>query len=68
MLAEAVTIARVALRILTSEDRLVVNVTEWAKREMAWKRLVATGYELSHAFLLDCLPVRLNSSGREKCP
>ena len=66
MLAEAVSIARVALRILTSEDRLVVNVTEWAKRESAWKRLASTEYELSDAFLLDCLPVRLNSSGQRE--
>ena len=66
MLAEAVSIARVALRILTSEDRLVVNVTEWAKRESAWKRLASTKYELSDAFLLDCLPVRLNSSGQRE--
>jgi len=66
MLAEAVRIARVALRILTSEDRLVVNVTEWAKRESAWKRLASTKYELSDAFLLDCLPVRLNSSGQRE--
>ena len=34
MLAEAVSIARVALRILTSEDRLVVNVTESAERRV----------------------------------
>jgi hypothetical protein len=66
MLAEAVSIARVALRILTSEDRLVVNVTEWAKRESAWKRLASSEYELSGAFLLDCLPVRFNSSGQKE--
>lgn len=66
MLAEAVSIARVALRILTSEDRLIVNVTEWAKRESAWKRLASTEYELSDTFLLDCLPVRLNSSGQRE--
>jgi AIPR protein len=66
VLAETVSIARVALRILTSEDRLVVNVTEWAKRESAWKRLVPTKYELSDTFLLDCLPIRLNSSGQRE--
>jgi hypothetical protein len=44
----------------------VVNVTEWAKRESAWKRLASTQHELSGAFLLDCLPVRLNSSGQRE--
>ena len=66
MLAEAVSIARVALRILTSEDRLVVNVTEWAKRESAWKRLALSEYELatrscSTAFQYDSI-----RPGREK--
>src|SRR5262249_3735701 len=44
MLADAVDIARAGLDVLTSEDRLVVNVTEWAKRESAWKRLAAVPY------------------------
>lgn len=61
---EAVAIARVALQVLTSEDRLVVNVTEWAKRESAWKRLASMRFQLSDAFILDTLPVRTNSSGQ----
>ena len=63
MLAEAVAIARVALDVLTSEDRLVVNVTEWAKRESAWKRLADAPYVLSDAFVLECLPVKTNAAG-----
>ena len=58
--------ARCARDVLTSDDRLVVNVTEWAKRESAWKRLAATEYELSDAFILDCLPVRLNAPASEQ--
>ncbi|WP_370287783.1 AIPR family protein [Nocardioides sp.] len=63
VLAEAVDIARLALDVLTSEDRLVVNVTEWAKREAAWKRLAAVEHRLSDAFIRDSLPVRKNASG-----
>ena len=65
VLNEAVTIARLALDVLTSEDRLVVNVTEWAKRESAWKRLAAVRYELSDDFILDSLPKRTNASGQK---
>lgn len=63
MLAEAVAIARVALGVLTSEDRLVLNVTEWAKRESAWKRLADARYALSDEFVLECLPVKTNAAG-----
>lgn len=63
MLAEAVEIARLALQVLTSEDRLVVNVTEWAKRETAWRRLAATPLVLSDALILECLPSKKNASG-----
>lgn len=63
-LHEAVEIARLALEILTSDDRLVVNVTEWAKKESAWKRLAGLRHELSEDFLLDCIPVKLNSAGK----
>lgn len=64
MLAESVDIARLALDVLTSEDRLVVNVTEWAKRETAWKRLSSMKFVLSDAFILDTLPVRTNAAGQ----
>lgn len=63
-IAEAVNIAKLALDVLTSDDRLVVNVTEWAKRESAWKRLAQMDYQLSDAFLRECLPTRLNSEGK----
>ena len=63
-LKEAVRIARLALDVLTSEDRLVVNVTEWAKRESAWKRLASLRHDLSDEFLLECIPVKLNSVGK----
>lgn len=62
-LNEAVAIARVALDVLTSRDRLVVNVTEWAKRESAWKRLADVRYNLGEDFLLECIPVKLNVLG-----
>lgn len=64
VLEEAVEIAWAALTVLTSEDRLVVNVTEWAKRESAWKRFASMKYELSDAFILDTLPVRANVTGQ----
>jgi hypothetical protein len=63
MLAEAVVIARVALGVLTSEDRLVLNVTEWAKRESAWKRLADAPYVLSDEFVLECIPIKTNAAG-----
>ena len=63
-LREAVTIARLALDVLTSSDRLVVNVTEWAKKESAWKRLANLRYDLSDKFLLECIPVKLNAAGK----
>jgi len=62
-LDEAVSIARNALEVLTGEDRLVVNVTEWAKRESAWKRLANSPFTLSDAFLFECIPVKLNATG-----
>lgn len=63
MLGEAVQIARLALGVLTGDDRLVVNVTEWAKRESAWKRLVKIDYKLGDEFILECIPVRRNALG-----
>ncbi|MEO3938538.1 AIPR family protein [Dermatophilaceae bacterium Soc4.6] len=63
MLAEAVTVARLALDVLTSDDRLVVNVTEWAKRDSAWKRLAETPHELSSGFVRECIPITLNAVG-----
>lgn len=63
VLEEAVSIARLALDVLTSADRLVVNVTEWAKKESAWKRLADVKYNLGDAFLRECIPVKINSVG-----
>ena len=63
-LNEAVDIARVGLDVLTSSDRLVVNVTEWAKKESAWNRLANLRYDLSDEFLLECIPVKLNAVGK----
>lgn len=63
-LEETVRIARSARDVLTAEDRLVVNVTEWAKRESAWKRFAATPHELSRDFLAECIPVKVNAVGR----
>ena len=65
MLREAVEIARLALGVLTGPDRLVVNVTEWAKRESAWKRLVNMKYELGDDFIKECIPVKTNALGRK---
>lgn len=62
-LREAVTLAELALGVLISEDRLVGNVTEWAKRESAWTRLARVDHELSDEFLIECIPVKLNSTG-----
>ena len=62
-LNEAVTLAQLVLKVLTGPDRLVVNITEWAKRESAWTRLKVVEHRLSDAFILECLPVRLNSAG-----
>lgn len=64
-LAEAVDIAKLALDVLTSPDRLVVNVTEWAKRESAWKRLAVAAHSLSDAFILESLPIKLNAQGKK---
>lgn len=66
MLAEAVSIAQVALDILTGDDRFVANVTEWAKREAAWKRMADTPYRLSEAFLGECIPMKLNKLGERE--
>lgn len=65
MLNEAVGLGRLALEILTADDRLVVNVTEWAKRESAWKRLAAIPHVLSDDFILETLPVKRNAHGRK---
>jgi AIPR protein len=62
-LDEAVHLARLALGVLTSPERFVVNVTEWAKRESAWKQLAAVPYSLRDAFILESIPKRLNASG-----
>ncbi len=63
-LAEAVEMARLARDILTDPNRPVVNVTEWAKREAAWKQLADRPWKLSQDFLRECLPVRLNTAGQ----
>ena len=63
-LNEAVLIAEKALDVLTADDRLVGNVTEWAKRESAWKRLAHIEHKLSKEFLTEWIPVKLNSMGR----
>jgi hypothetical protein len=63
-LTEAVAIAQIALRVLTDPSRAVVNVTEWAKRESAWKQLANEPYKLSDEFLRECLPIRLNALGQ----
>lgn len=62
-LAEAVKVAKLAVDVLTSPGRLVVNVTEWAKRESAWKQLAAMPHVLSDAFILENLPQKLNAHG-----
>lgn len=62
-LAEAVNIARKALDVLTADDRLVVNVTEWAKRDAAWQRFAQRRHTLSEAFLGECIPMKLNLLG-----
>lgn len=62
-LAEAVDIAHKALTVLTADDRLVINVTEWAKRDAAWRRLSQLPHRLSEDFLRECIPVKLNSLG-----
>ena len=63
-LAEAVEIARLARDVLTDPNRPVVNVTEWAKRESAWKQLAEKPWKLSQDFLRECLPVKINSTGQ----
>lgn len=65
MLAEAVAVGRLALGVLTEDDRLVLNVTEWAKRESAWKRLAGAPHVLSEAFVRECIPITLNSVGKK---
>lgn len=62
-LVEAVEVARLALGVLTSPDRLVVNVTEWAKRDSAWRRLAVEPHSLSDPFILESFPQRLNAYG-----
>ena len=56
--------ARLARDVLTDPNRPVVNVTEWAKREAAWKQLADKPWKLSQDFLGECLPVRLNAAGQ----
>lgn len=63
-LAEAVAIGKLARDVLTDPSRPVVNVTEWAKREAAWKQLAAKPWNLSQEFLGECLPVKLNAIGK----
>ena len=64
ILAEAVGIAEIARDVLTDPARPVVNVTEWAKREGAWRQLAGTPWKLSEGFLRECLPVKLNAAGQ----
>jgi hypothetical protein len=63
-LAEAVAIGKLARKVLTGPDRPVVNVTEWAKRDAAWKQLADEPWKLSQDFLGECLPVKLNAAGK----
>lgn len=64
-LAEAVELGRLARDVLTSDDRLVVNVTEWAKRESAWKLLADVPHTLSDEFILESLPFKVNAHGKK---
>lgn len=63
ILTEAVKLAKLALQVLTDSQRPVVNVTEWAKREAAWRNLEGLPHTLSHEFVRECLPVKRNSMG-----
>lgn len=63
-LAEAVAIGRLARDVLTDPNRPVINVTEWAKRDSAWRQLAEQPWTLSHEFLRECLPVKMNSAGQ----
>lgn len=63
-LDQAVLFAKAALDVLTGPDRLVVNVTEWAKRESAWKRIAGLTLALNDDFLREWIPVRLNVAGK----
>jgi hypothetical protein len=70
VLAEGVAIARRALGVLTWANRPVQNVTEWAKREDAWKLFRDEPLELSSEFrstLLSDMEVgSLQSSARAR--
>lgn len=72
VLAEGLEIARRALEMLTMANRPVQNVTEWAKREDAWKRFQGTPMPLSPEFMatlvsdIEVRDQRAAARGRQK--
>lgn len=50
VLAQCLTIAEKALRTLTAPNRGVLNVTEWAKRDLAWEAFKAVPTQLTGEF------------------
>lgn len=50
MMSHCLVVARAAFGVLTAEDRPVLNVTEWAKKEDAWSRLKMTTVPLTSEF------------------
>lgn len=70
VLDQGVAIAKEALRVLTSTNRPVQNVTEWAKREDAWKVFRQTSLQLTPEFraelLSDVAVQDLQSSARAR--
>jgi len=61
LMEQILPIARLAFEVLTSEERPVVNVTEWAKREKCWDAVKAAPLALGDgiaAFLVKVEDVR----------
>lgn len=55
MLAQLTAAAEAAFRVLTSPEAGIQNVTEWAKKELAWKRLLEVRMPLSPEFEGECV-------------
>ena len=64
-LSFALSIAPRVMRVLTSENRPVTNVTEWAKRADCWSTVKAMPVDVPEAFQHD-LVSRSTTSGRKK--
>ncbi len=53
---QLIVLSKEVFNFITSEDRLTLNVTEWCKKEICWKRALEEKWTIKESFLLTLIP------------